>query len=432
MICSAHGKVHISSYLAGFQLGCAVTFELSNLVDSLLVDLDRFRQIREGVWQSEAASIQGQQMAGGKQTLSRKTLNFGLAIEVQQPAKLLVLGDLSLHGFVQANFGHSPGYTALVQGLEAYDGITLANLECALTMSENLNLEKITLHAEPQLLHELPRIDLFSLANNHISDAWEAGVRDTVNALSQHGKAFFGYGSDILEARKPVQIEKNDIRLGFLGYSCLSTNGDNYATPVRPGVCPVAAECFQTDIPRLKKTVDHVIVVLHWGEEHVHYPTPDQIAMAHRAIDLGASAIIGMHPHVIQGIERYRNGFICYSLGNFIFSDVECDLTREGNRVRFFQRLLRANKESIGVEFVIDKDRISLDTIKAYRLDRHFLPAEVPLSRLHTNLSKLNTRLAVYVKQNSDYLAKINGPQLTKRFSDGKYNNHYLLTPIHV
>jgi Bacterial capsule synthesis protein PGA_cap len=349
---------------------------------------------------------------------------------VPQSTKLLALGDISLHGFTRTQFEQSTGYLALAQRLQAYDGLTLANLECALTTNTNLNLNKIALHADPGLLGELPRIDLFSLANNHISDAWEEGADDTIRTLNQHEKTYFGYGQNLLEARKPALVEKSGIRLGFLGYSCLSTNGENYATVVKPGVCPLATDYLQTDISLLKNKVDHVIVVLHWGEEHVHYPTPDQIAVAHRAIDHGASAIVGIHPHVIQGIEHYRDGFICYSLGNFIFSEFETQRLVEGKRVRYTPKLLNANKESIGVEFAFEKDEIRLNSVKAFRLDRHFLPNEIPLDRLHANLSKLNAKLEEYVKVNSDCLRKIDGPQLVIRFSSRKYGNHYLLNPI--
>lgn len=56
--------------------------------------------------------------------------------QIPESAKLLALGDISLHGFTRTQFGLSVGYTALAQRLEAYDGITFANLECALTLSK--------------------------------------------------------------------------------------------------------------------------------------------------------------------------------------------------------------------------------------------------------------------------------------------------------
>jgi poly-gamma-glutamate synthesis protein (capsule biosynthesis protein) len=44
-----------------------------------------------------------------------------------------------------------------------------------------------------------------------------------------------------------------------------------------------------------------------------------QKIIAYHAIDSGADLILGHHPHVIEGIEQYKDRLICYSLGNFCF-----------------------------------------------------------------------------------------------------------------
>lgn len=71
------------------------------------------------------------------------------------------------------------------------------------------------------------------------------------------------------------------------------------------------------DLRSVKELCDFVVVSLHWGTENVFYPAPSQVVFARNLIDQGASIILGHHPHVIQGIERYRDGLIAYSLGNF-------------------------------------------------------------------------------------------------------------------
>jgi poly-gamma-glutamate synthesis protein (capsule biosynthesis protein) len=73
------------------------------------------------------------------------------------------------------------------------------------------------------------------------------------------------------------------------------------------------------DILRVKATSDYVVVSFHWGAERTEFPKQYQIETARRAIDAGADAIIGHHPHVLQGIEFYRGKPILYSLGNFAF-----------------------------------------------------------------------------------------------------------------
>jgi poly-gamma-glutamate synthesis protein (capsule biosynthesis protein) len=76
---------------------------------------------------------------------------------------------------------------------------------------------------------------------------------------------------------------------------------------------------ISADISSIKKYCDVVIVSLHWGTENAFYPSPKQIDLAHSLIDHGATLILGHHPHIIQGIETYKNGLIAYSLGNFQF-----------------------------------------------------------------------------------------------------------------
>lgn len=73
------------------------------------------------------------------------------------------------------------------------------------------------------------------------------------------------------------------------------------------------------DIKRYKKNNNIVIVTFHWGQEKTYSPTKEQINLAKKVIDNGADLILGHHPHVLQGIQRYKNKHIVYSLGNFCF-----------------------------------------------------------------------------------------------------------------
>jgi poly-gamma-glutamate capsule biosynthesis protein CapA/YwtB (metallophosphatase superfamily) len=62
------------------------------------------------------------------------------------------------------------------------------------------------------------------------------------------------------------------------------------------------------------------VVTFHWGAEGKNFPKDYQKEYAHLAIDLGADLVLGHHPHVLQGLEIYKNRLIAYSLGNFTFS----------------------------------------------------------------------------------------------------------------
>ena len=148
-------------------------------------------------------------------------------------------------------------------------------------------------------------IELAGLANNHVSDYGPAGRRSTRQALEAAGIPNFGYG-------KLHIFEKDGIRVGFGGIRETTYKQDRDA--------PAG------EIAQLQEQGAHFIVyACHFGEEY--QPVSDlQREMARAAIDAGADIVIGTHPHTVQGIERYKQGLIVYSLGNFVFGG-NLDLT---------------------------------------------------------------------------------------------------------
>jgi gamma-polyglutamate biosynthesis protein CapA len=76
----------------------------------------------------------------------------------------------------------------------------------------------------------------------------------------------------------------------------------------------------RADIGKLvAQQVDIIAVSFHWGAERAKELRSYQPLLAHAAIDAGADLVIGHHPHILQGVEHYRDGLILYSLGNFTF-----------------------------------------------------------------------------------------------------------------
>lgn len=165
-------------------------------------------------------------------------------------------------------------------------------------------------------------IDLVSLANNHVLDFGLDAFDDTLKNLDKYNIKYIGAGSNLKEAEDMVIIEKNGIKMGFLGYSSIIPWVDWRADSESPGVAPL----YPSDYNRVLKNIkdasnkcDILTVIIHWGIEYTDYPTKEQAELAHSLIDNGADVIIGHHPHVIQGIEIYNNRPILYSVGNFIF-----------------------------------------------------------------------------------------------------------------
>lgn len=181
------------------------------------------------------------------------------------------------------------------------DDISFVNLETTFTNAEIRAKKEYVFKAPPEQAEILKSggIDAVNISNNHTFDYLEQGYEDTKTALTEKNISYFGNGTIFIK-------EINGTKLGFLGYTAFSDSNN-----LRAGL--------KKDIEELKKQNCIVIVSFHWGVEHSYSPNNLQIQLAHFAIDSGADFVAGHHPHVVQGIEQYKNKIICYSLGNFCF-----------------------------------------------------------------------------------------------------------------
>ncbi len=159
---------------------------------------------------------------------------------------------------------------------------------------------------------------VLGLANNHMLDFGPDELTLTRSLLRKQGLSFFGAGENIAEARQPAVLVRKGVRFGFLGYGVAHARAV-YANKNRAGIAPIIMDDIHKDILALRGRADVLVVSLHWGIEYEKTPTGKQRAEAHQIIDWGADVVIGHHPHVMQGIEIYKNKVIAYSLGNFLF-----------------------------------------------------------------------------------------------------------------
>ena len=207
--------------------------------------------------------------------------------------------------------------------------VLFGNLECSLSERGQKLLGKgIWLRASPDKADILKEagFSVLSLANNHILDYGNEALQDTVEFLDEKEIGHVGAGKDIEAARKPEIFTKGDVSIGFLAYNEFSYYFWSYeekrqfaARENVPGTAPMDLGPILEDVKKLKSEVDFVAVSLHWGIEESNMETEAQREIAHALIDGGADIIIGHHPHVIQGLEIYRDRPIIYSLGNYIF-----------------------------------------------------------------------------------------------------------------
>lgn len=199
--------------------------------------------------------------------------------------------------------------------------ISMVNLECPVTLRGEKVSKPFNFRMHPKFIAVLKEagIDIVNIANNHIFDYGKVGLFDTIAYLDSAGMVHVGAGRNNAEAHRPAIVEVYGKRIGFLGYY---RGGEAPAARgSRPGVAQRNIALMRTDIRSLKErdSVDYIVVNLHWGKEKSSAPQRWQIELAHEIIDAGADAVIGHHPHWLQGIERYKAGVIAYSLGNLIF-----------------------------------------------------------------------------------------------------------------
>lgn len=241
---------------------------------------------------------------------------------------LAAVGDLMLARSIGRALVRDPatspfdGVSTLLQGAD----VTVGNLECALGTGGTRARKRYTFLAPPSAASSLAGagFDVLSLANNHSLDYGAVGLNETTRLLDEAGIRYAGAGLDEVAAHRPALMEVKGLRVAFLAYVNTPPEGSYRAAtwrarPRRYGVAWAEPGRIAKEVAAARQQADLVIVLLHSGRENVQAPDRVQRIAAHAAIDAGAALVIGSHPHVLQGVERYGGGVIAYSLGNFVF-----------------------------------------------------------------------------------------------------------------
>ncbi len=179
------------------------------------------------------------------------------------------------------------------------DDLTLVNLETTLTDAEKPAVKKFRFKGKPAYVNILKEgfVEAVNIANNHIRDYLDRGFSETIKTLDDAGIKYTGWNNT-------AYFDVKGITIGLLGFTGWDMNME---------------ESLKAALTKASNKADIVIVSFHWGTERSYYPDKGQIRLAHFCIDNGANIVIGHHPHVLQGIEEYKKGYIAYSLGNFCF-----------------------------------------------------------------------------------------------------------------
>ena len=287
-----------------------------------------------------------------KRILFIGTILAHLAVKPAAAREIVInaVGDIMLAGSAAPTFARlGYDYPFAVTAAELKQGdLAVGNLEAPIAVrGDEFTGKRFRFKAAPPGAAALKRagFSVVTLANNHIMDYGEPALLETLHHLDQNGILHPGAGRDLTSARQQALIQVKGARIAFLAYS-LTLPKEFYAARGRAGTAPGYQAYFKADIARAKATADYVVVSFHWGTEGAASPRPYQVAAAHAAVDAGADVVLGHHPHVLQGIERYKKGVILYSLGNFAFGS----LSRSASRSAIARITL--DGEVTGVELV--------------------------------------------------------------------------------
>jgi len=178
-------------------------------------------------------------------------------------------------------------------------------------------------------------IKIVSFANNHVFDQGWAGFAESREHLRETGLQFAGTSDSAATAWQPVITEANGIKVGWLGLTRWLNGNRNPEDPAQPhvnffpypndsGGATGADEAQLLEaVKAARAQCDFLVISIHWGVEYATAPRPEDIDIAHKMLEAGATVVVGAHPHVLQPVETYktqdgRNTLIFYSLGNFL------------------------------------------------------------------------------------------------------------------
>ncbi len=202
--------------------------------------------------------------------------------------------------YLENNGGDYGYYLAKVREVFREDDLTIANLESALT-THPVKMEKTFNFSAPESYKNVLTqgcVEAVSLGNNHTYDFGETGYQDTLAALDSAGILHFGHGAYGVQEIRGVKI----------GFFSLLDYGCQYYHEIDNALAYLKS-----------RNCDLIIASMHWGTEYEYAQNYAQINMAHYLVDQGVDLVLGSHPHVLQGIEKYKGKYILYSMGNFCF-----------------------------------------------------------------------------------------------------------------
>jgi hypothetical protein len=198
------------------------------------------------------------------------------------------------------------------------------NLESPLTYGgDPQGWKDVIIKGNPALAPAMAKsgINVVTMANNHAGDMGDSGLLDSFNFCKKAGITVVGAGKNLKAAQAGAVLKTAGAKTAFLGFSDVLPLGYP-ATSTSPGTSPgrSSLSAVKANIRAAAKKADYVFVGWHWNLEYKRAPSALESSEGKAAIDAGADIVFAHHPHLLDGVQAYHGGLICYSLGNLVFS----------------------------------------------------------------------------------------------------------------
>lgn len=252
----------------------------------------------------------------------------------EDTVKMIAVGDIMLSRVVEQKMKEYGDYKYPLLEISAITSradIVFGNLETAIIPGRTIRIGEMVFRADPEAVEGLKfaGFNVLNLANNHTMNLGKAGLESTTKILDENNILHIGAGLGEEKIYQPAVKNIKGTKIAFLGYTYnidqrKLSNGDIY------GVADMGINKMKDGIAKARSIADIVVVSMHAGAEYKTSPNELQKNFAHSAIDTGADLVLGHHSHVVQTAEKYKNGYIVYSLGNFVFDQMWSNETRLG------------------------------------------------------------------------------------------------------
>lgn len=264
--------------------------------------------------------------------------------------EIYLAGDIALNGLYLIDNNNENRFQIL-EKIFGKDSFLIANLETPVaenpTEIENHQHNLVT--DEDVLSEFISKVNLkvVSLANNHILDLNRSGLVFTTEILKRNGVLYNGVRTEELEIGPTVFEYKNN-KVAFIAFVHKETN-PIFSIDSKDCVNLYDKQEIIRVIKSIRNDVDFIILSLHWGRDYSSFPEKWQVEDARKFIDAGANVVMGHHPHTIQPFEKYKGGYIFYSLGGLTFGDF------------YWEKHLRALKKKTKTSFIPVFNDLNID-----------------------------------------------------------------------